>query len=213
MAFKKGSKEAKAYMKKVREAKINGLKKKVKDKRQLSIFDQAPIKKAVTKKAVTKKSVAPRKKVVTKKSVAPRKKVVTKKVTIPRTKKELETFYKNERAKYLDSLRPALLKGKRVSENGNVYYEYRDNRSDVRQKGKRGQLLGVNGINNNVLSEISRLTKFNNEIEKYILDQTKRLKTDKSENFLSQKRFVQSSILRYKDLLKYNKKPSFFKGG
>jgi hypothetical protein len=194
MAFKKGSKEAKAYMKKVREAKINGLKKKVKDKRQLSIFDQAPIKKAVTKKAVTKKSVAPRKK------------VVTKKVTIPRTKKVIETFYKNERAKYLDSLRPALLKGKRVSENGNVYYEYRDNRSDVRQKGKRGQLLGVNGINNNVLSEISRLTKFNNEIEKYILDQTKRLKTDKSENFLSQKRFVQSSILRYKDLLKYNKK-------
>jgi hypothetical protein len=119
-----------------------------------------PVKKLAPKKTVSKKSVAP-KKTVSKKSVAPRKKVVTKKVTIPRTKKVIETFYKNERAKYLDSLRPALSKGKRVSENGNVYYEYRDNRSDVRQKGKRGQLLGINEefFDTSVINDIDDLRK------------------------------------------------------
>jgi hypothetical protein len=131
MAFKKGSKEAKAYMKKVREAKINGLKKKVKDKRQLSIFDQAPTKKAVAprKKAVTKKAVAPRKKVTVKKVVAPRKKVVRRNIEV-------------------DSNRSALPKGKRVSKNGVVYYEYRENHADNKQTKKRGQMLGIGNYKN-----------------------------------------------------------------
>ena len=65
----------------------------------------------------------------------------------------------------------------------------------------------VSGINNNILSEIQRLSKYNDEIEKYIIEQSNRLKTDKSTTFNQlQKKIVKSSILRYKELLKSNKK-------
>lgn len=93
-----------------------------------------PVKKKVTKKAVTKK-VAPRKKAVTKK-VAPRKKAY-------------------ERNIEMDSNRRALPKGKRVSKNGIVYYEYRENHADNKQTKKKGQMLGTNDI---------RLTRINNDV-------------------------------------------------
>lgn len=65
----------------------------------------------------------------------------------------------------------------------------------------------VSGINRDVLNEITRLTKWNDEVEKYIEQQQFRVKTDKSSTFTSlQKKNVQASIIRYKDLLKSNRK-------
>lgn len=65
----------------------------------------------------------------------------------------------------------------------------------------------VSGINRDVLSEITRLTKWNDELEKIIEQQQFRVKTDKSSTFTSlQKKYVQASIIRYKDLLKSNRK-------
>ena len=83
-------------------------------------------KKSVTKKAVKKKAGAPRKKVTVKKAVAPKK----------RTKKSI----------YLDSLRPAKKAGKRISAEGNVYYEYRPNRTYVKPRAKKSQMLCINNI-------------------------------------------------------------------
>jgi hypothetical protein len=103
MAYKKGSKEAKAHMAKVRASKISGVKKK-----------------AVAKKTTTRK-----------KAVA---------------KKPVNISYDNSWGKYLDSNRKAKPAGKRISAEGNVYYEYRRNRTDVNQKAKKGQMLGVKYI-------------------------------------------------------------------
>lgn len=97
MAFKKGSAEAKAHMKKVRLSKINGTKNKI----------------------VAKKKVAP---------------------------KKINISYEDSWGKYLDSNKPALPKGKRISKEGNVYYEYRDNHSDNKQTKKRGSMLGLGKI-------------------------------------------------------------------
>jgi hypothetical protein len=98
-----------------------------------------PVKKKATKKAVTKKSVALRKKITVKKSVAPRKKVTVKKVVAPRKKVVRRNIE-------IDSNRPALPKGKRVSKNGVVYYEYRENHADNKQTKKKGKMLGVGSI-------------------------------------------------------------------
>jgi hypothetical protein len=111
MAYKKGSKEAKAHMAKVRASKISGVKKK-----------------AVAKKTTTRK-----------KAVA---------------KKPVNISYDNSWGKYLDSNRKAKPAGKRISAEGNVYYEYRRNRTDVNQRAKKGQMLGINNI---------RLTRINND--------------------------------------------------
>lgn len=86
-----------------------------------------PVKKSVPKKAVRKKGVTTRKKITVKKVVAPRKKVYSTNIE-------------------LDSVRPALPKGKRVSKNGVVYYEYRENHADNKQTKKKGQMLGVGSI-------------------------------------------------------------------
>jgi len=98
-----------------------------------------PVKKKATKKAVTKKS-AP-KKAIEKKVIAPRKKVVKKNIK-------------------LDSVRPALLPGKRISNRsyfkdgsirsngGKTYYEYRDNHSDKKLTTKKGQMLGIGSYKN-----------------------------------------------------------------
>lgn len=89
-----------------------------------------PVKKKVTKKAVAKKAATKKavtKKVIAKKSVAPLKKVVRRNIEI-------------------DSNRPALPKGKRISKNDNVYYEYRENHADNKQTKKKGQMLGVGSI-------------------------------------------------------------------
>jgi hypothetical protein len=113
MAYKKGSKEAKAHMAKVRASKISGVK----------------------KKAVAKKSIAPRKKAV--------------------AKKKVNISYDNSWAKYLDSQRPALPPGRRISKRTGVpYTENRRNHSDVKQTKKKGQMLGINDI---------RLTRINND--------------------------------------------------
>jgi hypothetical protein len=119
MAFKKGSKEAKAHMAKVRASKISGVKKKV-------------VKKAVAKKKVVKKAVA-------KKKIAPRKKTVA--------KKKVNISYDNSWGKYLDSQRPALPPGRRIAKTTGIpYTENRANHSDKRQTKKRGQMLGINDI-------------------------------------------------------------------
>lgn len=97
------------------------------------------------KKAVRKKVVAPRKKAVAKKVVS-RKKAVA--------KKPVNISYDNSWGKYLDSNRPAKKAGKRISAEGNVYYEYRRNRTDANQRAKKGQMLGINDI---------RLTRINND--------------------------------------------------
>lgn len=105
MIFKKGSAAAKAHMKKVRAAKVNGLKKKVKDKRQLSIFDQVP----------TKKKAAPKKKAAVKKAT-------TKKKVVKQTGTSIKKY---------DKLRQALPAGIRISKKtGRPYKEVRANRSD-----------------------------------------------------------------------------------
>jgi len=115
MAYKKGSKEAKEHMAKVRASKISGVKKK-----------------AVAKKTTTRK-----------KAVA---------------KKPVNISYDNSWGKYLDSNKPAKKAGKRTSkpqyykdgsvrnEGGKVYYEYRRNRTDVKQRAKKGQMLGLGKI-------------------------------------------------------------------
>jgi flagellar biosynthesis chaperone FliJ len=100
MAFKKGSKEAKLHMAKVRASKISGVKKK-----------------AVAKKTTTRK-----------KAVA---------------KKPVNISYDNSWGKYLDSNKRAKPAGKRISAEGNVYYEYRRNRTDANQRAKKGQMLGT----------------------------------------------------------------------
>jgi hypothetical protein len=103
MAFKKGSKEAKAHMAKVRASKISGVKKKV-SKNQLSIFDIAPAKKKVTKKKVAPKKVVAKKKVVKQKGTSNKK---------------------------YDKMRQALPPGVRISKvTGRPYKEVRANRSD-----------------------------------------------------------------------------------
>jgi hypothetical protein len=100
-----------------------------------------PVKKAVKKKAVTKK-VAP-KKAITKRVVA---------------KKKVNISYDDSWGKYLDSNRQALPKGRRLSkpqyrkdgsvfnEGGKIYYENRPNHSDVKQKAKKGKMLGLGKI-------------------------------------------------------------------
>jgi len=117
-----------------------------------------PVKKTAPKKAVAKKLVAPRKKAVAKKSVAPRKKAVAKKSVAPRKKavarKKVNISYENSWGKFLDSNKQALARGKRLSkpqyyadgslrsEGGKIYYENRLNHADIKQKAKRGQMLG-----------------------------------------------------------------------
>ena len=100
-----------------------------------------PVKKKVTKKTITKKPVA-RKKAVAKKPVA--KKPIARKKAV--AKKPVNISYDNSWGKYLDSNRKAKPSGKRISAEGNVYYEYRRNRTDVNQKAKKGQMLGLGKI-------------------------------------------------------------------
>jgi hypothetical protein len=66
----------------------------------------------------------------------------------------------------------------------------------------------MSGIDkNDILNQIERLIKYNKEIEGYIEKQKHRVKTDKSNTFVTlQKRIVLSSIKRYKELLSANKK-------
>jgi hypothetical protein len=114
MTYKKGSKEAKAHMAKVRASKVSGVKKKV-----------------------------------TKKPVARKKAVAKKKVNIS---------YDNSWGKYLDSNKKAKPAGKRISAEGNVYYEYRRNRTDVNQRAKKGQMLGIGNLDlMDVMNELSNL--------------------------------------------------------
>jgi hypothetical protein len=61
-------------------------------------------------------------------------------------KKPVNISYDNSWGKYLDSNRKAKPSGKRISAEGNVYYEYRRNRTDVNQKAKKGQMLGLGKI-------------------------------------------------------------------
>jgi hypothetical protein len=136
MAFKKGSKEAKDYMSKVRASKVSGVKKKV-----------------------------------TKKPVARKKAVAKKKVNIS---------YDNSWGKYLDSNRPAKKAGKRISAEGNVYYEYRRNRTDVNSRAKKGQMLGIGALG---LADVSN-ELFNLEMKMSILKEEKKfakLQSEKSE--------------------------------
>jgi hypothetical protein len=114
-----------------------------------------------------KRKVAP-KKAVAKKKVAP-KKAVAKKIVAP--KKKVNISYEDSWAKYLDSLKPALPKGKRISkpqyyadgslrsEGGKVYYENRANHSDVKQKNKRGFMLGVEVLKQKPKPEIVTLAR------------------------------------------------------
>lgn len=124
------------------------------------------------------------------------------------TKKKSETRQTGTSVKSKDKLRSALPPGKRTTGKGkakHTYIERRANRSD-----KPGSLTGikvVGAINRDVLGEITRLTKWNDELEKIIYAQKDRLKTDKSTTFTTlQKRYVKASIMRYQDLLKSNKK-------
>jgi hypothetical protein len=110
-----------------------------------------PVKKKATKKAVTKKSVAPRKKITVKKGVTTRKKITVKKVVAPRKKVVRRNIE-------IDSNRPALKPGRRLSkpqyykngalrsEGGKIYYENRLNHADIKQTKKKGQMLGVGSI-------------------------------------------------------------------
>lgn len=84
-------------------------------------------KKRVAKKAVSKKPVA--KKTVARKPAA--KKPAAKKKVVTKSRKQ--TGSSNRTA---DKRQQAMKPGKRISANGNVYYEKRANRSDV------GKLLG-----------------------------------------------------------------------
>jgi hypothetical protein len=171
MAYKKGSKEAKAHMAKVRASKISGVKKK-----------------AVAKKTTTRK-----------KSVA---------------KKPVNISYDNSWGKYLDSNKPAKKAGKRTSkpqyykdgsvrnEGGKVYYEYRRNRTDVNQRAKKGQMLG---IGNSDLKKYS-LKQYNNS-----LDNIKgfEILISKIENIIANNRITKtynsSTILELKKELKKSK--------
>lgn len=64
----------------------------------------------------------------------------------------------------------------------------------------------VSGTNRDVLSEISRLTKWNEELERYIVSQNNLLKNESSTLTRLQKSYVKTAMYRYKDLLKSNKK-------
>jgi hypothetical protein len=105
----------------------------------------APIKKK-TKKAAAKKGI--------KKAVA--KKTTTRKKSV--AKKPVNISYDNSWGKYLDSNRKAKKAGKRISAEGNVYYEYRRNRTDVNQRAKKGQMLGIGNLDlMDVMNELSNL--------------------------------------------------------
>lgn len=78
----------------------------------------APVKKAVAKKPVAKKKVV-------------KKKVATKPKAVSAKNRQTGTSKKTQ-----DKAQQAMKPGKRISANGNVYYERRANRSDV------GKLLG-----------------------------------------------------------------------
>lgn len=105
----------------------------------------AKVKKSI-KKAAVKKTALPKKKVAAKK-VAPKvekkavKKTTGKKETIKSLLKDKKSLFAKYSGSSTDNLerdakRPARSFGKRVSATGNVYYEYRANRFDVKQ-GKR----------------------------------------------------------------------------
>jgi outer membrane biosynthesis protein TonB len=84
----------------------------------------APVKKAVAKKPVAKKAVAKKK---------PAKKKVENKPKVVSAKNRQTGSSKTNEDKSKQAMKP----GKRVSANGNTYYERRRNRSDV------GKLLGT----------------------------------------------------------------------
>lgn len=119
-------------------------------------FKSMPVKKKATKKAVTKKAAASRKKVTVKKVVAPRKKIVRRNIEI-------------------DSNRPALPKGKRISKNGAVYYEYRENHADNKQTKKKGQMLGINNI------RLTRITNDTNGNPRYVVHFLELLNNEENE--------------------------------
>jgi len=50
--------------------------------------------------------------------------------------------------------------GKRISKNNKTYYETRANRSDIKQGGKRGELLGIGGIfDTSIIKDLDSLKK------------------------------------------------------
>ena len=182
MTYKKGSKEAKEHMAKVRASKVSGVKKKV-----------------------AKKKVSPRKKAV--------------------AKKKVNISYEDSWGKYLDSNKQALPRGKRISkpqyyadgslrnQGGKIYYENRLNHADVKQKAKKGQMLGTKSprlsiINNkkDIINKLDQLVKYNIDIESYLIKQKERLKNDKSSYFiLNEKKYLVENIKKYTNLLKSNK--------
>ena len=106
------------------------------------------VKKSAPKKAVTKKVI---------KKSAP-KRVVAKKIVKKSAPKKAIKRQTGTSNKKLDILRQARPAGKRTSKDGNVYYEYRANRSDA------GKLLGVsNSVSSKIdlkkLKEIGAKTK------------------------------------------------------
>lgn len=117
---------------------------------------QMPIKKAVKKVA---KKVATKKAIIKKavKKSAP-KKVVAKKIVKKSAPKKAVLRQTGTSNRVLDEMRQAKKPGKRTSADGNVYYEYRANRTDA------GKLLGVsNSVSSKIdlkkLKEIGAKTK------------------------------------------------------
>jgi hypothetical protein len=179
MAFKKGSKEAKDYMSKVRASKVSGVKKK---------------KAVLKKKAIAKKKIAPKKAILNKKAVA-KKKIAPKKVV----KRNIK----------LDSIRPALLPGKRISNKGKIYYEYRENHSDNKLTTTKGKMLGVSNSDlkkyafkqyNNSLDNIKGFEILISKIENIIAN-NRITKTYNSSTILELKKELKKS----KELLKEHK--------
>ena len=105
---------------------LGGKKKATPRKRSTTAKKKAvPVKKAVAKKPVAKKAVA-KSKPASKKKVGSKPKVVSAKNRQTGSSKRTQ-----------DKTHQAMKPGKRISANGNVYYERRANRSDV------GKLLGT----------------------------------------------------------------------
>jgi hypothetical protein len=163
------------------------------------------IKKTIKKQPL--KIVAPKKKAVIKKKVAIKKVAVTKKAV------------KKTNSIILDKRYQAKKPGKRTSKSGNVYYEYRDNRSD------KGRLLGVkkpasihkdtkshnvnirvmSGVDNSIFDQLQKIKKseiFYNDIVSNLDKEYSYLKTQKGSQINSQKISNRKYHKKAKEILK-----------
>lgn len=120
---------------------------------------------------------------------------------------DLRTFARDKKK---DGLRDALPVGKRISKEGNVYYEYRENRADAnigRKSYKRPNLFAKGGeVDSNLAmvknqckelmhhaKELSEVLKKNPEIEAWVVGKIERATTDLSD------------VTHYLDGMKYAK--------